>query len=72
MLDHCARGYRRVEGAHKWRVEFAGRTFPDLPIGRRKSRTPEVQLGAVKKMVRHLQVDPRCAERELPQLSPLT
>lgn len=46
MLERCAEGYRAVEQPHKWRVEYAGRTFPDLPLGKRASKTPEIELGA--------------------------
>jgi len=68
MLKKCADGYKAIELAHKWRVEYRGRTFPDLPIGRRGSNTPEVELGVVKKMIRHLQLDPDCVHRHLPQI----
>lgn len=68
MLRRCADGYRRIEQSHKWRVEFNGRVFPDLPLGKRKSKTPEVELGVVRKMVRHLGIDSDCAHKYLPQL----
>lgn len=68
MLERCAEGYRAVEQPHKWRVEYAGRTFPDLPLGKRASKTPEIELGAVKKMCRHLRLDPDCVHKHLPQI----
>jgi len=67
MLERCAPGYRRVEQGHLWRVTYKGKTFPSLQLGKRSSSTPEVELGNVKKMVRHLGIDPECAWRHLPQ-----
>jgi hypothetical protein len=68
MLKKCAGGYRAIEQGHKWRVEYRDRTFPDLPLGDRTSRMPEVELGVLKKMIRHLQLDPDCVHRHLPQI----
>jgi hypothetical protein len=68
MLERCAEGYRRIEQPHKWRVEYRGRTFPDLPLGKRASKTPVVQRGVVRKMVRHLELDSECVAVYLPEL----
>lgn len=68
MLNKCADGHKAIEQQHLWRIEFQGRTFPSLPIGRRKVKVPEVQLGIVRKMVRHLQLDEKCVRRHLPQI----
>lgn len=68
MLKKCAVGYERIEQPHKWRVTYGDRTFPDLPIGKRARSDPEVELGVVKKMVRHLRLDIDCVRRHLPQI----
>lgn len=68
MLRKCAEGYEKIEQPHKWRIEYHGRTFPDLPLGNRTSKTPEVELGVVRKMIRHLGIDPECAYEYLPQV----
>ncbi|MFP3941185.1 MAG: hypothetical protein ACLF0P_12820 [Thermoanaerobaculia bacterium] len=69
MLDRCAPGYEAVEQGHLWRVMYKDKTFPALQLGKRSSKTPEVELGNVQKMVKHLGVDPWCAWRHLPQLN---
>lgn len=68
MLRKCARGYTRVEQQHKWRIEHEGRTFPDLPLGQHGRDDPEIELGIIRKMIRHLKIDPECAFRYLPQI----
>lgn len=68
MLDHCAEGYQVKEQAHLWRVTYKDRVFPALQLGKRSSTTPEIELGNVKKMVRHLRIDQDCASKYLPQL----
>lgn len=68
MLDRCAPGHEVVEQAHLWKVMYKGKTFPSLQLGKRSSKTPEVELGIVQKMVNHLEIDQQCAWRNLPQL----
>lgn len=68
MLDRCAAGYTVAEQGHNWRVMYRGQTFPNLQLGKRKSKTPEVELGVVQKMLNHLGIDQECAWGELPQL----
>lgn len=53
---------------HKWRIDFRERTFPDLPLGAHGAKDPEIQLGVVKKMIRHLEIDLDCAYKYLPQI----
>lgn len=71
MLDRCADGYQRREQGHFWRVEYRNRVFPALPLGKRKSKTPVVEIGVLKKMVRHLELDLDCVFKNLPQLGRL-
>jgi hypothetical protein len=68
MLDACAEGYTVEDKTHRRWVRYGGHIF-HLPLGEHGTRDdPEIQLGQVRRMVRHLQIDVRCAERELPQL----
>lgn len=67
MLGKCAPGYRRFELGHHWKIDFGDRTYTRLPLGKRRSKTPSVQLGHVRKMARHLGIQD-CAKKELPQL----
>lgn len=69
MLDACAPGHRRIEQKHNWRIEFQGRTYPNLQLGKRASSSPEVELGHIEKMIRHLAIDAHCAWKHLPQLN---
>lgn len=68
MLDQCAKGYTVKEQPHNWRVMYNGKTFHNLQLGKRQSKTPEVELGVVQKMLNHLGVDQECAWQHLPQL----
>jgi hypothetical protein len=68
MLDRCAPGHTVVEQGHLWRVMYRDKTFPALQLGKRSSKTPEVELGIVRKMVNHLGIDQNCAWKNLPQL----
>jgi len=68
MLENCADGYIAKEQKHLWRVMYEGKTFPSLQLGKRSSKTPEVELGNVQKMVNHLGIDQDCARLYLPQL----
>lgn len=68
MLDECAPGYTAKEQPHNWRVTYGGKVFHNLQLGKRSSKTPEVELGVVQKMLNHLGIDQDCAWRNLPQL----
>jgi hypothetical protein len=69
MLEACAKGFTRKERTHNWVVMWKGRTFPTLPLGPHGSRVnPDIQIGKVKQMVRHLGIDQDCANGHLPQL----
>lgn len=69
MLETCAPSHRRIEQKHNWRIEYRGRTYPNLQLGKRNSKSPEVELGHIEKMIRHLEIDADCAWRCLPQLN---
>jgi len=68
MLKKCAEGHVATPQAHKWRIDFGDRTFPDLPLGAHGADDPEIQLGVVRKMIRHLRIDLDCAYKYLPQI----
>ena len=69
MLDECAPGHTVVSAEHNHRVDYHGRTFPQLPVGKHGARAnPEVKLGHIKQMVRQLLLDVECVRRHLPQL----
>lgn len=57
MLDHCASGHDIRRTTHGRRVEWAGKLFPDLP------KYDDIQIGHIRKMVRHLGIDKDCARR---------
>jgi hypothetical protein len=68
MLDACAEGYTVEDKTHRRWVRYRDHTF-HLPLGEHGTReNPEIEVGYVKSMIRHLQIDERCAKRELPQL----
>ncbi len=68
MLDHCAPGHTRKERTHNWVVTFGEKTFPGLPVGEHGARkNPEIQVGKVKQMVRHLGIM-ECARTQIERL----
>lgn len=68
MLKKCAPGAEIEEKLHHHWVRYNGKTFRSLSIGVRGSRDPEVEIGIVVGMMRHLEIDQPCARREIPQL----
>jgi len=57
MLEHCARGFDIRRTTHGRRVEWSGKVFPDLP------KFDNVEIGHIRKMVRHLGIDKECARK---------
>lgn len=73
MLNGCAPGHRFIEKTHHYRIEYAGKTYPTLPKGSHSDRGPrggraEIEAGHVRKLVRHLEIDPDCAKGVIPGL----
>ena len=66
-LEKCAPGYSWVPTMHKVRVSFKGKTYPSFPVGSHGSTNPEIQLGHVRQLARHLNIL-SCFKRVLPQL----
>jgi hypothetical protein len=72
MLESCAPGHEVKLKLHHYWVIFRGRTFTSLPKGpgaggARSLRTP-VHAQVVRKLVRHLEIDPACAAEAIPAL----
>lgn len=68
MLDLCAPEHVRVAKTHHWRITFAGRTYPTLPLGKHgHRRDPEIERGHVRKLIRHFGLED-CAKQILPDL----
>lgn len=73
MLSQCAPGHRIDEKTHYYRVEFGGKTYPTLPKGShsdrgRRADQAEIEVGHVRKMIRHLGIDQECAKRVISSL----
>jgi len=56
MLEHCAKGSDVRRTTHGRRVEFNGKVFRDLP------KFDNIEIGHIRKMVRHLGIDKECAK----------
>jgi hypothetical protein len=62
LLSDCAAGFSIRNTTHFLKVEFNGRTFPDLPSYKK------IELGHIRKMVRTLQINKECANKHIPGL----
>lgn len=70
MLDACAPRHTRKENLHHYCIRFNGKTYPSLPKGEHgRGLRAEIELGHVKKMIRHLGIDLDCAKKHLPGLA---
>jgi hypothetical protein len=68
MLNVCAPGARVIAKLHRNWVLYNGLTYRNLPLGEHGSRkNPEIQIGHVRKMARHLGILP-CAKEHIPLL----
>ncbi len=70
MLQKCASDYEAIEGKHYYEIRYKGKTFPRLSTGphKKNKNQSEIEIGHVRQMVRHLDIDSACAKRELPAL----
>ncbi len=69
MLKVCAPGCVITKKTHHYWIEYEGRTYPSFPKGEHgKKRRAEIEVGHIKKMVRHLHIDEECAKKELPEV----
>lgn len=71
MLDMCALGHSVKEKTHHYAVTYQGKTYATLPKGAhgKKEGVADIQIGHIRKMVRHLEIDPDCAARVIPLLA---
>ena len=57
MLESCAPGHSIRLATHSWVIHYNGLVFPSLP------KFENIELGHVRKMVRHLGIARECAEQ---------
>lgn len=70
MLQDCAKGYTRRTTDHHHRIEYNGRIYPTLPLGKHGRRhDEEIEAAHVRKLVRFLQLGADCAKKHFPELS---
>jgi hypothetical protein len=62
MLDKCAPGWSPEPKLHHIWIHWGGRTYASFP------KHPQIDVGHVRKMVRHLQIDKKCSQGEIEQL----
>ncbi len=60
MLEECARGYTVRLATHSRVITYGGRVYRSLP------KFDKIELGHIRKMIRHLSIDLDCARRHLP------
>jgi hypothetical protein len=60
MLKRCAAGYTMRRTTHGYSIKFNGRTYPSMP------KFDNIELGHIRKMVRHLQINRDCARQTIP------
>jgi hypothetical protein len=60
MLEECARGSTVRLATHSQVVTYGGRVYRSLP------KFDKIELGHIRKMIRHLSIDLDCARRHLP------
>ncbi len=61
-LGHCAKGATIRLATHSRVVQYNGRTYRSLP------KYSEIELGHIRKMIRHLKIDRDCMSRYIPNL----
>jgi len=62
MTEKCAPGSTWTPGTHSFKVKYDGRCYPSLP------KHQDIEIGHIRKMVRHLQIDRKCATAQIPAL----
>lgn len=64
MRDKCASGYSIEPKKHRQWVRYNGKTYR-LSKGEHGGKDPEIQKGEIKQMIRHLEIDEKCAKQHL-------
>lgn len=59
MLDECAPENTRRLSDHFWRITYKGKTYPSFP------KHEQVEVGHIRKVLRHLEIDMECAKKHL-------
>jgi hypothetical protein len=62
MLEDCAKGHNIFLADHFRRVLFNKKTYPSLP------KAKEIEIGHIRSMVRHLEINQECATKHIPGL----
>lgn len=57
MLEKCASGYDIRLATHSRVITFNGKVYRSMP------KFKEIELGHIRKMVRFLGIDPKCASK---------
>ena len=65
MLDKCAPGWAYEIKDHNIWVQYNGRTYYSLSRGEHGAKNPEIQVGQIRQLVNHLEIDMDCAKEEL-------
>jgi hypothetical protein len=68
MLDMCAKGYTAKDKLHHWWVLYQGKTFRGLSKGQHGKSNPDIQVGAIKQMVRFFGLNHECVAQAVPAL----
>ena len=68
MLAECAPGHTIERKKHHYWVRYESMTFRALPLGEHGKENPEIEIGYIRKMIRHLSIDLDCAKKHLPIL----
>jgi len=68
MLKECAPGAQVTPKKHHYWVSWNGQTFRQMGLGEHGTKTPEIEIGVIKHMIRQLGIDADCAQRHLPIL----
>ncbi len=70
MLRACGTDFSKiVQKKHRHWVYCNGLIYRGLPLGKHGPRkNPEIEIGHVRQLVRHLGIDPTCAEKQIPTL----
>jgi len=63
MLAACADGHAVTPTTHHYRVDYNGKSYYRVPKGAHGARNPEIEAFHVRKVIRHLGIDPKCASK---------
>ncbi len=59
MLSECAPSHTIDETDHYYRIRFKTKTYPSFP------KQLQIDVGHIRKMIRHLEIDMACAKKHL-------